>query len=779
MGLVAGTALALQVLLTRLLAAELDYQFGFLAISLALLGTGAGSILVYLRPAWVGAEEIMAALARWCMILAGLLLAVPLLLVRIHFATGSTSAVTGSFVASMVGVCILAVLPFTAAGIVIALAVRGSTAWLNRLYACDLVGAAIGAIVVVPLMWTVAVPSLLVSLAGVAALAALVLASSTQRIQAAGLLALSVVGVVLAGSTHLYYLPPNTTAPKGLPIVADKWDPLNRVVGYGPPKGSRFALVFYDRVYAPVPIHRPGTPLPNWRTLDLGPQSIGYAMTGHGRALVIGGGGGRDIDNALTSGQREVDVIEINRDIVNVVDHALGRWSGSPYTMPGVHTVVGDGRAILAARKTKYDQIHIGFTDTLSANSAEAFGLTEANLYTVQAFEEYFDHLTPNGILNVSRLYHLVGDEALRVTILALTALKDRGVQDPQRNVVVILGHDIFGELFGTVLAKLTPWTPAQLAKIRVLARQRGAGVAYAPGGPYQLEWAKLAAAPSVLAFCSSYRLDVCAPTDNKPFFFNMTRLGNLFAGTPPGYAYAVDPLLVLFVTLCILVVMAVLGFVVPLVLARGPSRPTAGSLVFFAAIGLGFLTLEVVLIQRFVLFLGFPTYALSVVLFALLLWTGGGALLSGLIRADPRKVLGVSLALGCCLIIAAAFGLQPLLRSLLSASFAARVAISVAVLAPFGLTLGMAIPIGLKRFAGLFPAGVPWAWGINGIASVVAAALGVGIAIEAGFEVATLAAAACYLVALAHVLIGRWPTSHSPAPESDHSAAPPLSASA
>ena len=215
---------------------------------------------------------------------------------------------------------------------------------------------------------------------------------------------------------------------------------------------------------------------------------------------MIGGGGGRDIENALTSGERDVDVIEINRDIVNGVDHQLAPWSGSPYTLPHVHTVVGDGRAILAARKTKYNQIHIGFTDTLSANSAEAFGLTEANLYTVQAFEEYFDHLTPGGILNVSRLYRLVGDEALRATILTLTALKDRGIAHPERNVVVILGHDIFGELFGTVLARLKPWTPAELARIRVLARQRGAGVAYAPGGPYRLEWARLAKAPSVQA---------------------------------------------------------------------------------------------------------------------------------------------------------------------------------------------------------------------------------------------------------------------------------------
>ena len=152
-------------------------------------------------------------------------------------------------------------------------------------------------------------------------------------------------------------------------------------------------------------------------------------------------------------------------------------------------TKTGDGRSALAHRSTKYDVIHLGFTDTLSSNSAQAFALTENNLYTTQAVREYLDHLRPGGVLEVSRLYKLVGDEALRATILALQALKDRGVAHPERNVVVVLGHDVLGELFGTVLVRNEPWTAAQLAQVRALARARGEGVAFAPGGPYRLEW--------------------------------------------------------------------------------------------------------------------------------------------------------------------------------------------------------------------------------------------------------------------------------------------------
>jgi hypothetical protein len=564
----------------------------------------------------------------------------------------------------------------------------------------------------------------------------------------------------VSAATSLYHLDPVT---KGA-TVADRRTPLSRVVGYPPWHGSRYALLFYDRVYAPVPAYKPGTAYPDARGLGLIPQSIGYGLTGPGRALVIGGGGGRDIFNALSAGQQRVDVIELNRGIVDVVDKDLRRWSGSPYTLPRVSTAVGDGRSILAARSTRYDQIHIGFTDTLSANSATAFALTENNLYTTEAFDEYFDHLRPNGILNVSRLYRLVGDEALRATVLALEALRKRGVAQPERNVVVLLGHDILGELFGTVLARPRAWTPAELSKLRALAGRAGVEIAFAPGGPYRLEWAGLHEASSPASFCASYRMDVCAPTDDKPFFFNMRRLQDFASTPPPGYLYSVDPFKVLVLTLAILAVLCAVGFVLPLVAVRREAgRPRAGALSFFAFIGLGFLLLEVVLIQRFVLFLGFPTYALSVVLFALLVFTGLGALLADRLGHRPRHALMGALAAVTALTAAAAFGLQPLLRALIDLPFPARVVVAVALLAPAGVAMGMAMPIGLRRLVELHPGGVPWAWAVNGLTSVLASALAVAIAITAGFTWATLAACACYAAALLHAARGRWRTATEP----------------
>jgi hypothetical protein len=415
-----------------------------------------------------------------------------------------------------------------------------------------------------------------------------------------------------------------------------------------------------------------------------------------------------------------------------------------------VSTTTGDGRSTLAHSHTKYDVIHLGFTDTLSSNSAQAFALTENNLYTTQAVSEYLDHLRPGGVLEVSRLYKLVGDEALRATILALQTLKDRGVADPAGHVVVVLGHDILGELFGTVLVKNEPWTPAQLARVRALARARGDGVAYAPGGPYRLEWRGLHAASSPQAFCAHYPLDVCAPTDDKPFFFQMTRLSSL-GSHGSGYIYATDPFEVLLVTFAILAVLSLLLVAAPLVLTSRDRRPPMRSLTFFAAIGIGFLAFEVVLIQRLVLMLGFPTYALSIALFALLLWTGVGSFLTDRMR-DERRTLLWSLSAACVFIAIGVFALLPLIHALIGASFAVRVLVTILLLGPIGIALGMSMPLGLRRFSAAHPDGVPWAWGVNAVASVLASAGAIALAIVLGFQAATVLALVCYVLALIDV---------------------------
>ncbi|MEJ7583924.1 MAG: hypothetical protein WKF43_07505, partial [Acidimicrobiales bacterium] len=617
--LVAACGLALQVLLTRLFAATMYYHFSYLAISVGLLGTGAGGLVVYVRPGWFERGGLEAVLARWSAALAVSLGLVPLLFVRLDLRSTTFNA---RFAVMLALACLITALPSLAAGITISIAIKGYAQWIGRVYAADLFGAALGAVVVVPVLWLTDAPRLIAGLGLLAALASALFAwRGPQRVAAAATGCLVLLLVVSTASSVLY-LPPrlgSTEKPD-----ADRWNPLSRVIGYDS-GGEGYGLVFYDRVYAPVVSYRRGDPLPDWQDLSLGPQSIGYELTGPGRALIIGGGGGRDIFNALSSDQRRVDVIELNEGIRQVIDERLDS-SGSPYSLPGVDTAIGDGRTILAGRDVRYDQIHISFTDTLSANSAAGFALTENNLYTLEAFEEYLDHLAPGGVLNVSRLRRLLGDEALRVTVLTLEALRRHGIERPEDHVVVVRGRDILGGTYGTVLARLEPFSDAELERIANLADKRGEGVVFGPNGPNRDEWSGLADAASPTAFCKSYRMNVCPPSDDKPFFFNMRRLSDW--GVSPIRRADADPVLVLLATLVILLVLSLLAYAAPLVLVRA-DRPRTSSLSYFTFIGLGFIIFEVVLIQRFVLFLGFPTYALSVVHFALLLCTGVGSALS------------------------------------------------------------------------------------------------------------------------------------------------------
>ena len=760
LGLVTACTLAFQVVFTRMLASVLAYHFSFLAISLALLGTGAGALLVYLRPSWFDRAGLEAVLARWALFYGVLLMLTPLALVRLDY--DFADGVTVGFALNLAICCVLAAAPALAAGAVVALAIRGYADHVGRVYAWDLVGAGLGALVVVPLLYLPA-PDLLVGLGVLACLAAGLFAWSDvrTRLRSGAFALVGVVVLVAAGGSSLLYLPMVPTDRNDLAV--DNWHPLSRVQGQILPDNS-ISVVYYDRVFAPVP-NVSGNALPNWEDLLLGPASIGYVLTGPGHALVIGGGGGRDIYNALTSGQT-VDVIELNSAIRDAVDDSMGDVSGSPYSREGVSTSIGDGRAILAARDTEYDQIHIGFTDTLSANAAQGFALTENNLYTLEAFEEYLDHLAPRGILNVSRLEKLVGDEAIRATVLTMAALEEHGIEDPARHMVVIRGSDSIGAAsapYETVLARLEPFSDAELATIRRLADERGDGVVFAPGGPYHGAWADLAEAPSWQAFCGDYSLDVCPPTDDKPFFFNMRRLGSLF-DSQSGYHYGVDPFQLLLLTLGILVVLAVVGLLAPLRLSRSGERPRFSSLLYFAAIGLGFLMLEIVLIQRFVLFLGFPTYAISIVLFALLIFTGVGSGISARLSHSRRTLTAVLTAV-VVLILVATFTLQPVLRELIDLPFPARALVAMALLAPLGLALGMPMPLGLARFSSLYRRSVAYAWGVNGVASVLASVLGIALAIHFGYTAASLAAGACYAFALAHAALGRWSAPDDSAP--------------
>ena len=476
--------------------------------------------------------------------------------------------------------------------------------------------------------------------------------------------------------------------------------------------------------------------------------------------LVIGVGGGVDLLVALAEGARFVEGVELNPVNVALMTGRYRAISGNVFEDPRVHVRIGEGRSYLRQSNRRYDLIQLSLIDTYAASSAGAYALSESYLYTVEAFSDYLAHLTPRGALAVTRFLHEPPREILRLCSVARAALQSRGVSDPENHLLVSAAG-----VYGTVLVTPEPVTEAMKQRFLAAARAQHAAVAYLPGGPIQNPIAELIASPNPEALVAAYPLRIDPVTDDRPFLFQYGRFtaARLFESratrdellAPAGHSLLVT---VLFVT----TVLGAAMILLPLFLARGsrrkkPALPTAGptradltTIGYFVALGIAFILVEIAAMQQFALVLGHPTYAVSIVLCALLLASGGGSLLqSAAIGTDRRRLLGVAGALASLLALEAAFA-HPVFPRLLQHPFPIRALAAVLWVAIPGVLQGMLLPSGVAILAARRPALVGWAFGANGFASVVGSVLSVLLAIAAGFRVTVLAAAVVYLAGAA-----------------------------
>jgi hypothetical protein len=454
-----------------------------------------------------------------------------------------------------------------------------------------------------------------------------------------------------------------------------------------------------------------------------------------------------------------VDGVEINPIIAR--DIMLDRfrdYSGAVYANPRVSIHVDDGRSFVRRSASKYDVIQASLVDTWAATAAGAYTLTENSLYTREAFGEYVDHLEDDGILTITRWVF----DGLRLVSLAQEACADRGL-DPVTRLAIIRFDRV-----ATFLLKKSPFTGDEVRRLQQLSSDLGFTILYAPGlpaaqvddeademqrtGTSVADYRRLILAKDRQQFAASYPLDISATTDDRPFFFHTTRLRDQFQtafGRSMLFGNGLSALLTLFGISALLVLAFVLG---PLLISG--TRPGPGWLpwlVYFAALGAGFMLLEVAILQRFVLLLGHPVYSLTVTLFSLLLGTGLGSLVSR--RIDPARVQSVTVrALGAIVLatIIAVAALPMLIDVAIPWTLATRIATALAVLIPLGVLLGMALPGGMRLLSASQQDIVAWGWGINGAFSVVGATLAVFIAMNWGFTVTLLVGGLVYAGAAA-----------------------------
>ncbi len=781
--MLAGTALCsfaallLELALTRLFSVVLFYHFAFLAISIALLGLGAGGVFAHLRKNRLTRFETRPLVARLCTINA---LIVPVVLVIVLRIPVSLDISKANFL-RLTAIYLASAVPFFVTGLEFSVVFARQASHVSRLYAADLAGGALACLAIVPLLNWLGGPNTVIFTGACMGIAGMVWAvDSRARKSAAGR---AIFLFVLIAANYSGKLLDIVYAKGGFRDSAwvefARWNAISRVEvdRQGPGRAIVIDADASTYLMNVDPRHWQG----GWqKNLMSAPPALANVLRPHGEFAIIGPGGGVDVLRAVATGSPNVTGIEINPIIANTI--MRGRYADYTYHLyeqPEVHIHVTDGRSFVRNASQQFDVLQMTLVDTWASTSAGAFALSENSLYTVEAFREYFEHLKPDGMIAITRWEFQQPREALRVVSVAMQALHELGVADTRNNFIVVAEGRLDADgIPVVVLAKKTPFTMEEQSLVRedIAAHPRLFSF-YVPSDTHSVasgreehysananSFTDLIQLNDPQRFAAHYPYDVSPVTDNAPFFFFTLKPGQILH--PEALQRGIDwknnlGVAVLGMVL-IISLLAVLGFlVVPLMMGAGGQQQRPLRLLYFIAVGLGYILVEIAFIQRFVLFLGHPTYALTVVVFLLLLSSGAGSMVSRRWLAETGRIW-LPLALITAAILLYVAILPGLLNRLVGLPFTVKLLVSAAVLVPLGLAMGMPFPTGLRALAGSpvpeFPGPaesgnlVEWAWAMNAASSVLGSVVAIIIAIQFGLNATLATGAAAYLLALALV---------------------------
>ncbi len=801
--LVTLSTLMYEIVLTRIFSVTMWYHFAFVAISVALFGLTAGALLVYLFPRRFRDGDVPSRLWLFALLF-GVTLAV-CFVTQLAIPFDPELNVASAW--SVLFTCVVIAIPFTCSGVVVCLALTRFPAQTNRLYAVDLIGAALGCILVVALFVVLDGPSLMIAIGALAALGAFFFARDAHSRRG---MAIALAGTLVLGSSALVngYL-----HSRGHPLLRviwakgeadpqhayERWNAFSRVTvdtfveGPAPPNGVGLSSTMPDTLRAEEKVmlidSNAATGLTRYsgdsRETDFLRYDVSnlahYGLT-DANVLVVGVGGGRDVLSALEFEQDSVTGVEINPNILKITNGVYGDLTGHLDRDPRVTFVADEARSYLARSDRRYDLIQISLIDTWAASSAGAYALSENSLYTTEAWDLFLDRLAPGGLLSVSRWYSIPGREqpleAYRAVALASAVLRSRGAANPRDHLIAYRAATRNRQASAvTLLVSPEPLTDDERSKLTSAAERLRFEPVLTPEHAIDPRFAALAApdGPTDAAF-AGLDADISPPTDNRPFFFQMADLGTIVSGAGFSRDDSTRPVLILSLLAVAILTLAAAFILLPLLVTTSADarRGMAPFYVYFAGIGLGFLLIEIAQLQRLSVFLGHPTYALTVVLFSLLVASGIGSFASERLRATeaPRRSLAL---LGALVVTVAAVGaLTPeVIERMDSATTPARIATAVFLLVPIGFLMGMAFPIGMGAASNRSGEAKAFLWGINGAASVCASVFGVAIAVFYGISTSYWTGVAAYVAAASAmvVIVRRRRTVATPAAADDRPA--------
>ncbi|MEW6743698.1 MAG: hypothetical protein AB1486_13155 [Planctomycetota bacterium] len=808
--LISTATLFLEVLQTRIFSVMLWHHITYLVVTFTLLGFAASGTFLAVSPR-LFERRLGERLALVAMLFAASTVLAFLVLTFVRLDTVRLLQDRTQYLYVFVYYAYL-VIPYFMAGLAIGAALKAQVQQAPRLYAVNLIGSAAGCYLFIEVLKPLggAASIVLAAALGAAAAVAFALAGESRTVRVASVTVTLLLVALLPWAEDLLHIHPAPSKAMAQEVemarasgqeppraVLTEWDPLCRIDVVSYPDEPH--LKIYQDADAPTLLFSASDPPPHLASV----YALGHYLKNRPRVLVIGVGGGQDLWHGYLNKAASVTGAEINPTIVELMTGPYRGFSGGIYEMPAdparecgpVCVHVAEGRSFVRRSSETYDLIQMTGTDTYTALSSGAYVMSESYLYTVEAFCDYLDHLSPDGLVAVLRFRFDPPRESLRLVVIAATAMRLRGIAHPERCIAVLTmrrtvkieGHEVVVP-YAVMLFKKGELLPHELEKIEAFPRldPKVYELTYVPGckepevafGGY-LE-ALVAGPQAERAFIDAYPFDITATTDDAPFFFRYHRWSRLFepsvmgpgaiepgggGKTIPGHGEAwfrvigQDPiaLYILVTVLAETLVLILVLVLVPLLFFRREGLRAPGKMpifAFFFSIGLAYLLLEIAAMQKFVLYLGHPTYSITVVLASFLLFSGVGSSVAGRLESRPGRALAIAVPCIVALIVGYTFLLPALFAATLGWAVSARVLLSVALLALPAFFMGMPFPTALKLVGEASPALVPWAWGVNGSASVLASVVSIMAAMASGFTVVFVAAAAFYALALSSL----WP---------------------
>lgn len=799
--LISGIVMALQILQSRIFSVTSWYHLSFLVISMAMFGLTLGALKVY-RMSERDQRENYGLIARKRCMAFGFFILVALL------SQLFIPLISSDILLTLITLPVAALATSVAyyhAGVAISIALTRSPFPIGRVYGVDLLGAGLGCIGALALMETIDTPSALILLSGLAFLAALcfpVQETEATRTVTLGATTLNLkktaqaffIGALIVGGLNalmprplLYpvWIKDNMVLAKN--IDYEKWNSISRVTvmnerkdvppflwGPSPRLPDDMKTTFSGLIIdgdAGTPITKFDGDFSKHKYLEYDVTNTAYSLPGIRKAVIIGVGGGRDLLSAKYFGVDEVTALDVNPVQIRLLrDDPYYSAYANLKDLPGVTLLNQEARSWFRQNTGKVDLVEMSLIDTWAATGAGAFALSENGLYTVDAWTIFMNDLSEHGVFTVSRWSVSAQNDAGRMLSLAMAALFREGVQEPARHIALVHSAAI-----ATLIVAREPLTDKQIHSIESTADAKDFQIVLSPGHPPKerilQELLQARSEEDLHAIADRQYFDISPSTDMRPFFFNQARFSRpwdivKFAvfdkarqnSIAHGQAKATFNLFIIIAFSLAMVVFAIVHPLLKTVENKNSPFIKAGTL-YFVLIGLGFMLVEISLLQALGVYLGHPIYGLSVVLFGLIVSAGLGSLLSDKIPLKNPAIQISWCMLTCAYALVMALMLPHIFTAWAEVEILTRVLISIAIISPAGLLMGFGFPTGLSLTEKFDTRATAWFWGINGAAGVLGSSIAIALCIAMGIDKTLMIGGLCYaLLSVSFLALARAP---------------------